>query len=514
MRDDIYTIVNNKIQIDPYKVTGTGYEYGWFTNCPVRYRLFVGARSTKKSKNMIGYEPIFKIISDERRNVLVCRQNDTDNRQSSFENIWGCICDLGFEKSFEKCVVPLSITYKPTGQKIIFRGLNNPTSLNSITFAYGYFTDVYIEEAFEVESYADFRKLDGSLRGKLPPGLFQQITICMNAWSKDCWIYEEFFKGRLEDDYETLDSEEVTYMDYYNPDYIGNYGKGLYLHKSTYKINEFRDKEIYDPSMLQMREKAPEIYKVEALGMWGNATEATYPEFNNSCIITIQDVLSKNGGMKFAEFAIGIDTGLSSGDGKRKKVKKNQDVATRVKAATTAQLIGITTDYNKIVCVDEYFHSNDKAFNNVNTDNQDNLTGPQLMDAIIRQIVEWIKFYGSSDTGLMRGTVDVYVDCADIGFRQGLELKAREYGLYNLNFYGSTKISIQSRVDFVRLLMAYADFLVVDKCKNLIREIKNSRRGETGEARADSDDHAINANEYGWAPFRNSLLRWKTFKEH
>lgn len=514
MRDDIYTIVDNKIRIDPYKAIGTGYEYGWFSNCPVRYRIFKGARSTKKSKDIIGYEPIFKIISDPRRNILICRQNDSDNRQSSFENIWGCICDLGFENSFEACKNPLSITYIPTGQKIIFRGLNNPTSLNSITFSVGFFTDIYIEEAFEVESYADFRKLDGSLRGKLPPGLFQQVTICMNAWSQDCWVYEEFFKGRLEDDFEILDSDDVTYMDYYDPNYIGNYGKGIYLHISTYKINEFRDKEVYDMSMNELKKKAPEIYKVEGLGMWGNATEATYPEFNQSCIIPIQDVLATNGGMKFAEFCIGIDTGLSSGDGKRKKVKKNQDVATRIKAATTAQLVAVTSDYKKIVSVAEYFHSNDKAFNSVNTDNKDNLTSPQLMDAIIKQIIEWIKIYSPSNTGLMRGEINIYVDCADIGFKQGLELKAREYGLYNLSFYGSTKISIQSRVDFIRLMMAYADFLVVDQCKNLIREIKNSRKGETGEPRVDSDDHAINANEYGWAPFRLSLLRWKTFKEH
>lgn len=510
MRDDIYTIVGNTIQIDPYKVIGTGYEYGWFSNCPVRYRVFKGARNTKKSKDMIGYESVFKIISDERRNIMICRQNDTDNSQSTFENIWGCICDLGFENYFRYNKSPLSITYLATGQKIIFRGLNNPTSLNSVTFSHGYLTDVYLEEAFEIQSYAAFRKLDGSLRGKLPEGLFMQITLCLNGWNQDCWIYEEFFKGRLEDDYQYLDSPDVTYMDYYNPNYIGSYGKGLYLHISTYKINEFRDKEVYDASMLEMKKKAPEIYKVEALGMWGNATEATYPEFNDSCVITIQEALK----MKFASFAIGVDTGLSSGDGKLKKVRKNEDVSKRIKSATTAQLVAITSDYNKIVTIGEYFHSNDEAYNSVNTDNKDRMTSPQLMDAVIKQIIEWIKFFSSSDNILMKGTINVYVDCADIGFRQGLELKAREYGLYNLVFIGSTKISIQSRVDFIRLMMAYADYLVVNNCKNVIREIKNSRKGDKGEPRADSDDHAINANEYAWAPFRGSLMRWKTFKEH
>ena len=118
------------------------------------------------------------------------------------------------------------------------------------------------------------------------------------------------------------------------------------------------------------------------------------------------------------------------------------------------------------------------------------------------------------EDNLMKGMINVYVDCADIGFRQGLELKAREYGLFNLQFYGSTKISIQSRVDFTRIMMAYGDFLIGENCPNLIREYKNSRKGEKGEPREDYDEHLINGQEYAWAPFRTQIVRWKTFKEH
>ena len=67
MRDDIRD-KDGAISMD--KLIGRGYTKAWFWNCPVRYRLFCGARSTKKSKVIIGYEPIFKIISDKRRNIL------------------------------------------------------------------------------------------------------------------------------------------------------------------------------------------------------------------------------------------------------------------------------------------------------------------------------------------------------------------------------------------------------------------------------------------------------------
>ena len=62
--------------------------------------------------------------------------------------------------------------------------------------------------------------------------------------------------------------------------------------------------------------------------------------------------------------------------------------------------------------------------------------------------------------------------------------------------------------------MAYGEYLVCSNASNLIRETKNSRRGENGKAREDIDDHAINASEYSWVSFINKLKRWKQFKEH
>lgn len=512
MRDDIWE--SNGV-ISMKKLIGGGYTKAWFTNNRCRYRLFCGARSTKKSKVIIGYEPLFKIMSDPRRNILIARQNDTDNRQSTFENIYGCIIDLGLERVFNVCKNPLTITYIPTGQQIIFRGLNNPTSLNGITFAHGYFTDAYIDEAFEIPSFEDFRKLDGSIRGRLPDDLFFQITMCFNAWDGDSWLNQEFFTGRLDDDYATLDRDDVTYMDYYDPEYIGPYGVGLYLHKSTYKINEFRDAKSYDLAAMEMRRKAPEIYKVEFLGMFGNTMAAVYPEWSDSLLKSKQEMLNYNGNTTmFSDFAIGIDTGLSDGAGHVIKVLKDEDANVKVRAATTMCLCGVTNDFNKLYILDEYFHSNNPKDNFVNTDDRENIGLPEQAARLINEIAKWAQFYDGTGSNIMKGTVNVYIDSADIGFRQTMEVAAKEAGLWNLRFIGSTKTSIQSRVDFDRLIMAYGDFVVCDKCKNLVREIKNMRRGKKGEARADCSDHIKNAEEYAAAPLLPQLRRWKTFKEH
>lgn len=481
--------MSNKLSI--YELIGKGYERGWYTNCTARYRIFAGARNTKKSVDILGYEIIFKILSNEHRNVLVCRQNDTDNGQSTYSNLVNLIQGIGLDIFFIFRKNPYKIIYKKTGQCIFFKGLNNPTSITSFKVVKGFLTDVYIEEASEVRSYEDFRKIDGSLRGELPDGTFLQLTMVLNPWNIDHWIYSEFFKGRLEDNLNTL--LEHDYVDHFDSDFNLGFGKGLYLHKSTYKINEFSTAQ-YKEAMEELRYKAPELYKVEGLGMWGNSTDATYPEFNDGLIITPQTANTKN----YALFAIGIDTGLSG-------VGKVGASVERIKSATTMQLVGVSSTYSELVAIDEYFYSN--------ANEMVKKTQPELLSEIIDKIEHWCDFYYPHRT-LMKGLILVYVDCADIGFRQSLEMEAHRRGLFDVKFIGSTKIKIQTRVDFWRTLMGWGDFLISQNCKNLIREMKNSKRGAKGEPREDFDDHAINAHEYGATPLLKRLQRWANFKEH
>ena len=107
---------------------------------------------------------------------------------------------MGMKDYFDWKDSEMIITYKATGQVILFKGFDNPEKLTSIEVEFGYLTDVYVEEAFEINDYEAWRIFDGSIRGKLPDGLFHQITFCFNAWNIDHWIYEKLFKGRLEDD--------------------------------------------------------------------------------------------------------------------------------------------------------------------------------------------------------------------------------------------------------------------------------------------------------------------------
>ena len=516
MRKGIYKDDSGIRTFDVAKIVGKGFGNGWFTNCHCRYRVFKGARNTGKSKRFIGYETLFKIMSDPRRNIIVCRQDDVNNRQSTYANIMRCISDLGLEEFFTSKSQPLEITYNPTGQKIIFRGLNNPTSLTSVEFSVGYLTDIYIEEAYEVPSFDNFEMLDGSIRagvdydenGNIVKNEIPlQITLLLNPWTEN-WIYDNFFHGHLEDDYEYLESHK--YMEWKDEDYQGNHGKGLYLHCSNFKINSFRDKDTVDKAAEEMKQKNIDLYKVVYLGMWGATGQVTYPEFTEAN-------LRDSGYLATAHliaYSIGIDAGFSNGEGKKRTVKKGEDPATRIRSATTMVLSGFTTGYSHIISYDEYYHTNIQTRNSVNTDNREEMTMPELAGALIMTIKEWRERYKAVPV-LMKGHIQCFVDNADIGFIQTLRMKAREFQEYNIEFIPSTKSPVHGRVLFEKAMLSYQAWLIDrDRCKNLIRELKNARGDDKGNIRSDEDDHCITANEYNLIPYRNNFVMWKNnFKD-
>ena len=484
------------LRLNIQEIIGKGYGNGWFTNCDARYRVFEGARSTKKSVDIGGYEPIFKLITCPYRNIVMARKDDVNNAQSTYANIVNLIYKLGLQDKFKITRSPLAIKYKPYGNMIIFRGCNNPDAIMSTKFERGEFTDLYFEEASELESYEDFRKMDGSLRSQSQK---VQITFLLNGWDKKSWIYDVFFKERLEDDYEYLLTHK--YMDYYDADFaLGQDSRGLYLHKSTYKINEFRSPE-KDISMQELRLKAPEIFKVEGLGMWGNVNDTTYLYWNDNLVKSHSELIQN---YRYSVFTIGIDIGMGNGEGKVVLNSKGQP--NRYRSAMTMSLFALTDDYSKMVALQEWLYSNEGK--------EVKKGSVEIAEQMIYTLLNWKMLYTTHPV-LMKGAIRCFVDSADSGgFRTLLESKAKELNLNGSQFVASTKNKIQTRVDWCNLMMAYGDFLVCDTCPNLIREIKNARADDKGNPRADVDDHMINANEYGWIPLLPKMKRWKDFKEH
>lgn len=487
--------MSQRIRLSIKSLIGGGFDQAWWTNCRCRYRVIKGGRNTKKSYDIGGLEPLDKIMSDPRRNVLFIRSTLKSHRTTTYTTVKRLIRQpdpsrpgVTLSPYFKANDTNLEITYLPTGQKIYFVGMDDPGKIQGIRPEFGYLTDVYVEEAFQISDYDRWRIVDGSIRGKLPEGLFIQITFLLNAWDAGHWINERFFKGRMEDDFGELEANG--YQFWKDEGLVLEYGKGLALHTSSYRINEFRDRETYDAAMAKLREKAIEIYKVDGLGMWGNSAEGVFPEWSESLTIPRREANAK----LYREYAIGVDFGGSNGEGKARK-------ADRFGQGNCMILVGVTADGRELIALDEWFQSNLNA--------PIPMTAPQVQQAMAAKIAEWEETHPRLRLSRPR----VYVDCADSGgFRQSLELEARRIGL-SAAFIPSTKMPIISRILFERRLMAYGDLRVSEACPNLQRELRNARKGQDGSAREDMDDHCQNAFEYAWAPLRPSIARWKTFKE-
>lgn len=459
----------------------------WFTNCESRYRGLKGARETGKSFNFIGEEPLFKLLSDSRRNAMMVRQNYKDNSSSTYLQIKSAARRLGISHLFNFTKSPYLITRKDTGQVIMFAGMNDVENITSTTVETGFWTDLYFEEASQLESYEDFRVVDGSLRLPNTPeadGLFCQITFCFNAWDVGHWLYDIFFKDRLEDNIQQLEDNRYQFAEF--PDFNIGYGYGLALHISSYKCNSYRRPE-KDESMEILKKIAYDIYKVEGLGCWGHLGDSTYPYFTDDLMIKWEDAMK----LSYCALTVGIDIGGTNGE--NKVLKENY------RSAMTMELSGLTSDKTKLVSLDEFFYTNEGK--SVHKD------GPEIADDMINKLYEWYYMYPFD-------VMIVYVESADPGDFQGLlRVKAQQRGLRNIRFINSTKNKIQSRVDFDNLLHAYKEHLFTERVTNLIREYKNAKKDEEGHCRGDGNDHALNGSEYSWIPLLPQIKRYKLFKE-
>ena len=140
----------------------SGGGYGDFWRCKARYRVLKGSKGSKKSATTaLNY--ITRIMQYPGSNLLVIRKIGDNHRSSTFAQLQWAIHRLGVDDYWKPTTSPMELTYKPTGQKILFRGMDDPLKLASITVSSGYLCWVWVEEAFEIASEDDFDVIDLSV---------------------------------------------------------------------------------------------------------------------------------------------------------------------------------------------------------------------------------------------------------------------------------------------------------------------------------------------------------------
>lgn len=237
--------IKQQLRINLPDVVGKG--YGTFWRFKGRYRVVKGSRASKKSKTTALWY-IVNMMAYPGANTLVIRKTFRTLKDSCFTELKWAVHRLKVDTWWEFKESPLEATYTPTGQKIYFRGLDDPLKVTSITVDVGCLCWAWLEEAYEVMDEDDFNVLDESIRGECPPPLFKQWTITFNPWNEHHWLKKRFFDNP---DDETLAMTT-------------NYMCNEWLDASDIRLFE------------DMKQRNPRRYAVAGLGGWGVSDGLVY----------------------------------------------------------------------------------------------------------------------------------------------------------------------------------------------------------------------------------------------
>lgn len=125
------------------------------------YDLYGGRGSTKSS--FIGTMLPLGIMQDPQANGIVFRKVASTIGTSVFEQVlWG-IEALGVSDLWKATTSPYKLTYKPTGQVILFRGLDKAKKLKSVKVSRGYLKYLWFEELDEFAGEEEIRSVQQSV---------------------------------------------------------------------------------------------------------------------------------------------------------------------------------------------------------------------------------------------------------------------------------------------------------------------------------------------------------------
>lgn len=124
--------------------------------------VFPGGRGSTKS-SFCGLNVVDLIMKNEDMHACVLRQVANTLRSSVYQQILWAISVLGLDTEFNCTVSPLEITRIKTGQKIYFRGADDPNKIKSIKAPFGYIGIVWFEELDQFAGEEAVRKIEQSV---------------------------------------------------------------------------------------------------------------------------------------------------------------------------------------------------------------------------------------------------------------------------------------------------------------------------------------------------------------
>lgn len=173
-----------------------------FHHLHTHYDLSGGRGSLKSSCISLIVPPL--LISHPETHACVFRKVGNTIRDSVYQQYIWAIGQLGMAELWEARKTPMELIYKPTGQKIMFRGADDPMKIKSIKVPFGYIAITHFEEK---DQFAGRREIHTILESTMRGG-------------ETFWNFESYNPPISRENWANLDSEEQ------RPDRL--------CHKSTY----------------------------------------------------------------------------------------------------------------------------------------------------------------------------------------------------------------------------------------------------------------------------------------
>jgi len=213
-------------------------------------------------------------------NTLVVRKVFRTLKDSCYSDLRWAINRFQVQDYWELKESPLEMTYKPTGQKILFRGFDDPLKITSISVSVGSLCWCWVEEAYELTDETAFNMLDESIRGVVEEPLFKQIILTFNPWNERHWLKPRFF-DRI--------------------------APNILALTTNYLCNEWldeADKKLFE----DMKKNNPRRYQVAGLGNWGIVDGLVYENWQEM-EFDWREILNKR---QKAKAVFGLDFGYTN----------------------------------------------------------------------------------------------------------------------------------------------------------------------------------------------------------
>lgn len=147
--------------------------------------VFKGGRGSTKSTT-VGMTIVELMKNNHDIHAVVCRKVGNTIKDSVYNKIKWAIGKQEFTEEFDSKLSPMEIALKSTGQKIYFRGADDPDKIKSINPEFGYIGILWFEELDQFAGPEEIRKIEQSaIRGGNLAWIFKSFNPpkTMNNWA-------------------------------------------------------------------------------------------------------------------------------------------------------------------------------------------------------------------------------------------------------------------------------------------------------------------------------------------